>query len=124
MGDSYWANQQAGGQQYTPPVQHNAASDRFAYLHPEQQSNVSVAPQVTAPTVGQSAQSGTRSEHLFDPYQQYIPEAMNTNQPIYNPTAILQAYQKHLPEFIKAAQGPDVELAPSRPPQSQMQESK
>jgi len=51
---------------------------------------------------------------LFEPYNRYIPQAMNSNQPITDPSAILQGYQQHLPDFRLAAQGP-----PGAPPISE-----
>jgi hypothetical protein len=63
---------------------------------------------------GSSSNSGTITtpttpaystpSNLFEPYQKYIPEAMNSNAPITDPSAILRAYSQNLPEFRAAAQ--------------------
>jgi len=42
--------------------------------------------------------------NLFEPYQKYIPEAMNSNAQITDSSAILRAYSQNLPEFRAAAQ--------------------
>lgn len=56
-------------------------------------------PKSSIPTVDQPAGNG----QLFKPYEKFIPEAMNSNQPIRDPSAILAAYRANLPEFQSAA---------------------
>lgn len=41
----------------------------------------------------------------FVPYDLYMPDVYNTNQPIYDPTAIIQGYMNNMPAFLKASQG-------------------
>jgi len=41
--------------------------------------------------------------NVMQPYNQYMPQQYFGNKPIYDPTAILQAYAQHLPAFLEAA---------------------
>jgi hypothetical protein len=46
-----------------------------------------------------------QSQNLNKIQQQYMPSEYFGNQPIYDPTAILNAYAKNMPEFLKATNG-------------------
>ena len=62
--------------------------------------------------------------HMFEPYQQYIPEAMNSNQPIYDPTSILRAYAQNMPAFLSASRPPEVPTINASSSLSTKQQSK
>lgn len=51
------------------------------------------------------------TSQLFEPYKQFLPAEMNSNQQITDPTAILKAYQANLPAFQQASMGTRVPVS-------------
>lgn len=47
--------------------------------------------------------TGQATPDLFKPYDKFMPTEYKQSRPVYNPTAILQAYMQNMPEFLNAA---------------------
>lgn len=67
-------------------------------------------PPVQAPAQTNGSGSGSGSvlpdqSQTFMPYKMYMPSEFNSNTPINNPQAILDAYMNNAPAFLKAAEG-------------------
>jgi len=43
---------------------------------------------------------GMTTPNLFKPYEQYMPAEYAGSSPVQDPTAILQAYAQHMPDFM------------------------
>lgn len=77
-------NPQAGGFQYSYSPLGNANTPSSTSTNP------------LSPTF-----LGVNTPNLFKASQQYMPSNYSGNQPIYNPSSILQAYQNYLPQFMQ-----------------------
>ena len=58
----------------------------------------------------------TADQNIFSAYNKYLPTAMQGNQPITDPSAILQAYTSNLPAMLQAGQNTNVEGGNARLP--------
>lgn len=64
----------------------------------------------------QATVNPSTTANLFKPYQQFMPPEYSGNQPINNPTNILQAYMQNMPAFLNAAKPVPDKVAPVSTP--------
>lgn len=61
------------------------------------------SPKAPAVTVSQpEIPEGRYTPNLFKAAEKYMPAQYTSNQPIYDPTAILNAYKNNLPSFLES----------------------
>lgn len=77
-------------------------------------------PQQSLPGVNPTPHPQAYLPNFNDAYSQYMPESYRSNEPIFDPSAIINAYQKYIPQFQKSLMSSD---NPDGPNQFQTQKS-